>query len=83
MQENAKPKFYRPRPVPFTLKESVDRELHRLEEAKVIEKVPYSKWAAPIIPVLKADGKVRICGDYKVTINLMSIVIPYPNRRSY
>ena len=69
VQENAKPKFYRPRPVPFALKEPIERELHRLEEAKVIEKVPYSEWAAPIVPVPKADGKVRICGDYKVTIN--------------
>ena len=69
MQENAKLKFCCPRPVPFALKEPIERELYRLEEAKVIEKVPYSEWVAPIVPVPKADGKVRICGDYKVTIN--------------
>ena len=31
--------------------------------------VTYSDWASPIVPVLKADGTVRICGDDKVTIN--------------
>ena len=29
----------------------------------------HSKSAAPIVPVSKKDGKFRICGDYKVTIN--------------
>jgi len=69
VQENAKPRFFRPRPVPFALKEPIEQELHRLEEAKVIEKIPFSEWAAPIVAVPKADGKVRICGDYKVTVN--------------
>ena len=35
----------------------------------MIEKVPFSEWAAPIVPVPKADGKLCVCGDYKVTVN--------------
>ena len=31
------------------------------------------KWAAPIVPVLKDDSTVRICGDYKQTINQTSL----------
>ena len=35
----------------------------------MIEPVQFSRWAAPIVPVLKQDGSLRICGDYKVTVN--------------
>ncbi len=43
--------------------------LGRLIKANVIEPVAYSDWATLIVPVLKSDGKVRICGDYKLTAN--------------
>ena len=35
----------------------------------MIEKVKHSDWAAPVVPVPKEDQSVRICGDFKVTIN--------------
>ena len=38
----------------------------------------FAKWAAPIVPVVKRDGTVRICGDYKLTINQVSSADPYP-----
>ena len=37
-----------------------------------------SEWAAPIIPVMKLDGSIRICGDYKLTINRAAKPDVYP-----
>ena len=44
----------------------------------IIEPVPFSEWAAPIVPVMKQDGTVRICGDYKLTVNKVSKTDSYP-----
>ena len=78
LKENAVPTFFKPRPVPFALKEKIAEELSRLERVGVLEKVEFSDWATPIVPVLKPDGSVRICGDYKVTINPVLDVPEHP-----
>ena len=72
------PKFHKPRPVPFALKEKVERELERLQSLGVIKPVATSDWAAPIVPVVKKDHTVRVCGDYKLTINQASNTEIYP-----
>ena len=78
LKEGVTPKFCRPRKVPFAIKESVGKELDRLEEAGIIIKKNYSDWAAPIVPVPKQDGSIRVCGDFKVTINPGLNVDQYP-----
>ena len=72
------PKFCRACPVPYSLRSKVETELDRLEKSKIISPVTFSKWAAPIVPVIKRDGKVRICGDYKLTVNQATKTDPYP-----
>ena len=59
------------RNVPYSLVDKVDAELDRLEHSAILQKVEYSKCAAPIVPVVKPYGNVRICGDFKVTVNLV------------
>ncbi|XP_045469073.1 uncharacterized protein K02A2.6-like [Harmonia axyridis] len=59
------PKFFRARPLPFAMKEKVEQELERLLSLGVIEPVDYSPWGTPVVPVLKKDGSVRLCGDFK------------------
>lgn len=72
------PKFFRPRSMPFALRPKVEAELDRLQKVGTITPVPFSQWASPIVPVVKGDGSVRICGDYKVTINQALSVESYP-----
>ena len=48
----------------------------------IISPVSHSQWAAPIVPVLKSDGSIRICGDYKLTINRAAHLDSYPIPRT-
>lgn len=40
----------------------------RLENEGSWEK-DYSDWAAPLVPIVKDNDQVRLCGGYKVTLN--------------
>ena len=66
---DCKPKFCKTRPAPYSLNERTEKELERIVKGDIYEPVQYSKWAAPVVPILKDDGTVRICGDDKQTIN--------------
>ena len=78
VKNNVKPKFCRPRAIPFALKDSVEQELMSLQSKGILEQVQYSEWATPLVPVPKPDGKVRLCGDYKITVNPVIDVEQYP-----
>jgi len=56
----------------------VEEELSRLETSGVIKPVQFTKWAAPIVPVVKQDGSFRVCGNYKVTVNEVAKTDTYP-----
>ena len=80
IDQTVPPKFHKARPLPYTLRNKVEEELDRLVTVGTISPVSTSKWASPIIPVVKSDGSVRICGDYKVAVNkaLLSDIYPLP-----
>ena len=74
----ATPIFHKARPVPYALREKIEQDLERLKRAGTIEAVQYSEWATPIVPVMKSDGTVGVCGDYKLTVNKVSKLDGYP-----
>lgn len=78
VDQNAEPKYIKARAVPYALRTNVELELERLEREGIISPVEFSEWAAPIVPVAKPNGTVRICGDYKLTVNQVSKLDNYP-----
>ena len=78
VEQNERPRFRKPYQVSFALRQKVEEELVRLQALDVIQPVQFSDWAAPIVPVMKKDGRVRICGDYKVTVKQAAKLEKYP-----
>ena len=72
----ARPIFWKARIVVYAMKEKVNYELERLLKEGIIESVNHSDWA--VVPILKKDGSIRICGDYKVIINKVAKIDSYP-----
>ena len=55
-----------PRRVPIPLLSKVEEELKRMESMGIIEKITEpTEWCAPMVPVIKKNGKIRICVDLK------------------
>lgn len=78
VREGATPVFCRARPLPYALRERVEAELDEMVRSGVIEPVDTSDWATPLVPVRKADGGLRICADYKITLNPALMIDRYP-----
>ena len=78
LKEDATPKFCKSRSVPFNRLEAVDNELERLDKLGVITHVDHSEWATPVVVVHKLNGSVRLCGDYKVTVNAQLHIDRHP-----
>ena len=58
----------------------MEEALWKQVEEGELEQVDRSDWAAPIVVVKKKDGEIRICADFKRTINphLQEKTFPLP-----
>jgi len=63
------PIFCKARPMAFGIRDTVKAEIEKLISSGILEPVQTSTWATPIVTPLKANGQVRVCGDYRVTVN--------------
>ncbi|XP_060542061.1 uncharacterized protein K02A2.6-like [Pantherophis guttatus] len=68
----------KPRRVPFALRPKVDEQLDKLIAQGVLEPIDHASWETPIVTPLKHDGSVRICADYRCTINKALAQSAYP-----
>ena len=73
------PKFCKARSLPYAMKPLVETQLDKLVQENILTPIQHAEWAAPIVPVMKADRQsVRICGDFKQTVNKASPLDKYP-----
>ena len=56
----------------------MEQEIDQQVEEGILEPVKFSEWATPVVPIIKKDGSVRLCGDYKVTVNQATETYTYP-----
>ena len=69
LRPNSVPKFCTPHNVHYTLRPRVEAKLKYLTELGVFSPMEHNDWATPMLPVSKKDGTVRLCGEFKVTLN--------------
>jgi hypothetical protein len=66
----ASPVFMKARSLAFGLRPAVENNLRSLVADGILRPVKSSSWATPIVVVPKpSDARVRICGDYRITVN--------------
>lgn len=78
LKKNAKLIFLKARKVPFKIIPLVEREIDRLVKDGILQETSTAEWATPVVPVLKKDNSVRLCGDFSVTVNKQLLVDEYP-----
>ena len=72
------PKFFRPRSLPYVYREKVEQQLEQDVKAGILVPVQNSQWAAPLVPVLKKSGEIRVCANFKLTANRAVKMDQYP-----
>ncbi|GBN18772.1 Transposon Ty3-G Gag-Pol polyprotein [Araneus ventricosus] len=60
------------------MRKKVDIAIDKLLDQGVLEPISNPKWSTPIVPIIKQSGEIRLCADYKVTINKAMKSHPFP-----
>ncbi|XP_061705289.1 uncharacterized protein K02A2.6-like [Cydia pomonella] len=82
IKPDAQPKHITARSIKFSMKKNIEVELDRLVEEGIITKVDPNmtpiQWATPTVNVVKTNGQIRICGDFRSTLNPVLITHAHP-----
>lgn len=78
LREGSQPNFFKVSSVPFALQAAVESELAKMKKLGVITPVATSKYAIPLVPVVKKDGSILLCRDFKARLNACLEVDRYP-----
>ena len=68
LKPGATPRFVKARSVSFGLKQAIEQEFDRLEEAGIVEKVNHTRWALPVVPVPKPNGRLKADSHYRLNV---------------
>ena len=74
-KQDARPVFYKPRPVPFAVRDDLAKAYEQGIARGVWKPVQFNNYGTPVVPHRKnhvpgtQKPKLRICGDYSVGIN--------------
>ena len=80
----ATPIFMKPRPVPFAIQQDLARAYETGISGGIWTPTPFNDWGTPVVPVRKSPlsgnnkPRLRVCGDYSVTVNLQLAVHRHP-----
>ncbi|XP_064461874.1 uncharacterized protein K02A2.6-like [Ornithodoros turicata] len=78
LKPDSQPKFFKARPIPFSIRTAVERDLERQVANGVLSPIETSSWATSIVVVPKPNGAVRVCRDFSVTVNPQLDIAQYP-----
>ena len=65
IKPDAKPVKQQQRQFRPNIMEAIEAEVHKLIACGFIREEQHPDWVADIVPVLKKNGKIRICIDYR------------------
>ncbi len=63
---------------PYNMRELLKETLQKMEREGVLERVDSSPIVSPIRAVVKTDGSLRVCGNYKKSLNPLLDTKQYP-----
>lgn len=73
-----KPVYSRAREVPLALRDKYAEEIETKLASGYYEKVEFSEWASTTHIVVKKNGKIRVTGNYKPTLNQHIVIDEHP-----